>query len=75
MRERVDKLIGFGAQSVWISTFHSMCVRILRRHIEAIGYDRNFTIYDTDDQKALSGFFREKQNGNAGDLPGTPCAQ
>ena len=42
MRERVDKLIGFGAQSVWISTFHSMCVRILRRHIEAIGYDRNF---------------------------------
>ncbi len=53
MRERVDKLIGFGAQSVWISTFHSMCVRILRRHIEAIGYDRNFTIYDTDDQKAL----------------------
>lgn len=53
MRERVDKLIGFGAESVWISTFHSMCVRILRRHIDAIGYDPHFTIYDTDDQKAL----------------------
>lgn len=53
MRERVDKLIGFGAESVWISTFHSMCVRILRRHIDQIGYDSNFTIYDTDDQKTL----------------------
>ena len=53
MRERVDRLIGFGAESVWISTFHSMCVRILRRHIEEIGIDRNFTIYDTDDQKTL----------------------
>ena len=53
MRERVDRLIGFGAQSVWISTFHSMCVRILRRHIDQIGYDGSFTIYDTDDQKAL----------------------
>ena len=53
MRERVDKLIGFGAESVWISTFHSMCVRILRRHIENLGYESSFTIYDTDDQKAL----------------------
>ena len=53
MRERVDKLIGFGAESIWISTFHSMCVRILRRHIDQIGYDSNFTIYDTDDQKTL----------------------
>ncbi len=53
MRERVDRLIGFGAESVWISTFHSMCVRILRRHIDLIGYDNNFTIYDTDDQKTL----------------------
>ncbi len=53
MRERVDKLIGFGAESIWISTFHSMCVRILRRHIDAIGYDPHFTIYDTDDQKTL----------------------
>ena len=53
MRERVDDLIGFGAESVWISTFHSMCVRILRRHIELLGYEPSFTIYDTDDQKSL----------------------
>ena len=53
MRERVDKLIGFGAESVWISTFHSMCVRILRRHIENLGYESSFTIYDTDDQNSL----------------------
>ena len=44
MRERVDKLIGFGAESIWISTFHSMCVRILRRHIQEIGYQTDFTI-------------------------------
>ena len=53
MRERVDKLVGYGAENVWVSTFHSLCVRILRREIEYIGYDRNFTIYDTDDQKTL----------------------
>ena len=53
MRERVDNLIGFGAESVWISTFHSMCVRILRRHIDLLGYESSFTIYDTDDQKTL----------------------
>ena len=53
MRERVDNLIGFGAESVWISTFHSMCVRILRRHIENLGYESSFSIYDTDDQKSL----------------------
>ena len=53
MRERVDKLVGYGAESIWVSTFHSMCVRILRRHIDRLGYDTNFTIYDTDDQKTL----------------------
>ena len=53
MRERVDKLVEFGAESVWVSTFHSMCVRILRRHIGLLGYDTNFTIYDSDDQKTL----------------------
>ena len=53
MRERVDKLIGFGSEQIWVSTFHSTCVRILRRFIESLGYDRNFTIYDADDQKAL----------------------
>ena len=53
MRHRVDDLVGFGAESVWISTFHSLCVRILRRHIDLLGYGTAFTIYDTDDQKTL----------------------
>ncbi len=53
MRERVDQLIGFGSEQVWVSTFHSTCVRILRRYIDRIGYDNNFTIYDTDDQKGI----------------------
>ena len=53
MRERVDKLVGFGSESIWVSTFHSACVRILQRHIDNLGYDTNFTIYDTDDQKSL----------------------
>lgn len=53
MRERVDKLVGMGAESIWVSTFHSTCVRILRRHIDLLGYNNNFTIYDADDQKTL----------------------
>ena len=53
MRERVDRLVGFGAESIWVSTFHSACVRILRRYIDRLGYDNRFTIYDTDDQKTL----------------------
>lgn len=53
MRERVDRLVGFGAESIWVSTFHSTCVRILRRYIDRIGFDTNFTIYDSDDQKSL----------------------
>lgn len=53
MRQRVDDLVGFGSESIWVSTFHSMCVRILRRHIDRLGYDNRFTIYDTDDQKTL----------------------
>lgn len=53
MRERVDKLVGFGSESIWVSTFHSACVRILRRHIDNLGYSTNFTIYDTDDQKSV----------------------
>ncbi len=53
MRERVDGLLGSGGQDVWVSTFHSACVRILRRYIDRLGYDRNFTIYDTDDQKTV----------------------
>ncbi len=53
MRERVDQIVSYGAGSVWVSTFHSTCVRILRRFIDHIGYDRSFTIYDADDQKSL----------------------
>ncbi|MDO5154767.1 MAG: UvrD-helicase domain-containing protein [Eubacteriales bacterium] len=53
MRERVDRIVSYGAESVWVSTFHSLCVRILRRHINQLdGYESNFTIYDSDDQKA-----------------------
>lgn len=53
MRERVDKIVGFGSESIWVSTFHSSCVRMLRRFIDRLGFDTNFTIYDTDDQKTL----------------------
>ena len=53
MRERVDNLVGIGSDSIWVSTFHSACVRILRRYIGLLGYDTNFTIYDSDDQKTL----------------------
>lgn len=53
MRERVDDLVGFGAEHIWVSTFHSTCVRILRRHIDKLGYGNSFTIYDADDQKSL----------------------
>ena len=52
MKERVEQLIGSGS-AVWVSTFHSTCVRILRRYIDRIGFDNNFTIYDTDDQKGI----------------------
>ncbi|MBD5500146.1 MAG: DNA helicase PcrA [Lachnospiraceae bacterium] len=53
MKERVENLVGFGSDSIWVTTFHSTCVRILRRYIDRIGYDTNFTIYDTDDQKSV----------------------
>ena len=53
MRERVDKIVGFGSESIWVTTFHSTCVRILRRYIDRLGFDNRFTIYDTDDQKTV----------------------
>ena len=53
MRERVDKIVTYGSESIWVSTFHSACVRILRRYIDRIGFDNKFTIYDTDDQKTV----------------------
>ena len=53
MRDRVDKLIGFGSEQIWVATFHATCVRILRRYADKLGYDNNFTIYDPDDQKTV----------------------
>ncbi len=53
MRDRVNSLVGYGAESIWVSTFHSTCVRILRRHIDRLGFDNSFTIYDTDDAKSV----------------------
>ena len=53
MRERIDDMVGYGSESIWVATFHSTCVRILRRYIDRLGYDTNFTIYDADDQKSL----------------------
>lgn len=53
MRERVNRIVGFGSESIWVSTFHSTCVRILRRYITYLGYDTKFAIYDADDQKTL----------------------
>lgn len=53
MKERVERLVGMGAESIWVTTFHSTCVRILRRFADRLGYDNNFTIYDTDDQKSV----------------------
>ena len=53
MRERVDRMIGFGSREIWVMTFHSCCVRILRRHAEELGFTRYFSIYDSDDQLTL----------------------
>lgn len=53
MRERVNRQVGAGADSIWVTTFHSTCVRILRRYADRLGYDNNFTIYDSDDQKSV----------------------
>ena len=53
MRQRIDDMVGYGSESVWVATFHSTCVRILRRYIDRIGFDTSFTIYDADDQKTL----------------------
>ncbi len=53
MRQRVDDIVGFGAEQIWVATFHSTCVRILRRYIDRLGFSTKFTIYDTDDQKTV----------------------
>lgn len=62
MKERVETTVAQGAGAVWVSTFHSTCVRILRRYIDRIGYDNNFTIYDTDDQKSVIKDICKKMN-------------
>ncbi|WHY01054.1 DNA helicase PcrA [Neobacillus sp. DY30] len=61
MRERIGKMMGGAAEEIWISTFHSMCVRILRRDIDRMGYNRNFTILDTGDQQSvIKGILKDK---------------
>lgn len=62
MRERVDALVSYGAENIWVSTFHSTCVRMLRRFADAIGYDTNFSIYDTDDQKKVMREILKRRN-------------
>ena len=53
MKERIAALVGENAKDIWMGTFHSICVRILRKHIDQIGYDSSFIIFDTSDQKSL----------------------
>ena len=53
MRERVEQLVGDSSRGMWISTFHSACVRILRREAEQFGFTKSFTIYDSGDSRAL----------------------
>src|SRR5690606_9189216 len=61
MRDRIHNMMGGAAEQIWISTFHSMCVRILRRDIDRIGFNRNFTILDsTDQQSVIKGILKEK---------------
>ena len=61
MRERIGKMMGGTADEIWISTFHSMCVRILRRDIDRLGFNRNFTILDTTDQQSvIKGILKDK---------------
>ena len=53
MKARMEKLIGPEANNIWVGTFHAICVRILRREIDRIDYDKSFVIYDSDDQKPI----------------------
>ena len=62
MKERVAQTVGEGSEYIWVSTFHSTCVKILRRFCEYIGYERSFTIYDSDDQKSLMKSILKRQN-------------
>lgn len=62
MRERIDDIVGAGSENIWVSTFHSTCVRILRRFGESIGYNRNFTIYDSDDSRSVMKSIIKRRN-------------
>lgn len=53
MKQRVEKLVGEASQEMWLGTFHSICVRILRRFIDRIGFDTTFLIFDSTDQRTL----------------------
>lgn len=64
MKERIKALVGDVVEGMWVSTFHSSCVRILRREIDKLGYDKSFTIYDTYDQKTLVKQCMEELNIN-----------
>lgn len=68
MRERVDKYVKGLGEQVWVATFHSTCVRILRRHIDRIGYNNSFTIYDTDDQKQVMKRILKEMDANVAKL-------
>ena len=69
MRERVERLIGGAVEGLWLGTFHSIGVRILRRHAELVGLERNFTILDTDDQERLLKQLLEAANIDAKKSP------
>mgnify|MGYP000870996551 CR=1 FL=1 len=69
MKERMEKLIGTRVDDLWVGTFHACCVRILRREIEKLGYDRSFVIYDTDDQKSLVKTCLDQLNINEKNFP------
>ncbi|HEY4552213.1 MAG TPA: DNA helicase PcrA [Bacillaceae bacterium] len=62
MKDRIGRIMGGTAEEVWISTFHSMCVRILRRDIDRLGYNRNFTILDSTDQQSVIKNILKEQN-------------
>ena len=75
MRQRVDNLVGFGSESIWVSTFHSACVRILRRYIDRLGYDTRFTIYDTDTTAATRTTDRPRRGMYSRLWDSIPCAR
>lgn len=69
MKDRIHALAGAEAEEIWISTFHSMCVRILRRDIDRIGYNRNFTILDSSDQLTVMKQILKEKNLDPKQIP------